>query len=131
MPKHLLVVDDDPSIRDLITTAFSGPECVVDVADGYDQCFQKLRKRRPDLVLLDVQMPGRDGLETLRAIRADNTLRHVPVVMLTAKRSEKHVREAQDMRVIDYVGKPINLLQLAKRVDRLLHAADEAPIWEV
>ncbi|MBI1211250.1 MAG: response regulator [Alphaproteobacteria bacterium] len=131
MTKHVLVVDDDPSIRDLISTAFSTPDCVVDVAETSERCLAKLRERRPDLVLLDVQMPGGDGFQTLRAIRADNTLRHVPVVMLTAKRSASDVQQAREMAVVDYLAKPINLLQLAKRVERVLQSREDTAVWEV
>ena len=131
MPKHMLVVDDDPSIRDLISVAFSGPDCVVDVAESGERCLFRMRSRRPDLLLLDVQMPGQDGFQTLKAIRADETLRHVPVVMLTAKRSASDVMQARKMAVVDYLAKPINLLALAKRVERVLQSVEEAPTWEV
>ena len=131
MPKHMLVVDDDPSIRDLISVAFSGPDCVVDVAESGELGLSRMRSRRPDLLLLDVQMPGQDGFQTLKAIRADETLRHVPVVMLTAKRSASDVMQARKMAVVDYLAKPINLLELARRVERVLQNVEEAPTWEV
>jgi DNA-binding response OmpR family regulator len=133
MPKHVLIVDDDPIIRELISVAFSGPDCVVDAADGHDGCLSSLYARRPDLILLDVQMPGKDGFQTLKAIRSDETLRHVPVVMLTAKRSARDVMLAREMRVVDYLAKPINLIQLARRVERVLSAPErpEDLVWTV
>jgi DNA-binding response OmpR family regulator len=133
MAKHLLIVDDDPSIRDLISVAFSTTDCVVGVADSYEGCLASLRARRPDLILLDVQMPGKDGFQTLKAIRADETLRHTPVVMLTAMRSAKDVMLAREMKVVGYLAKPINLIQLARRVERVLNAPEqpEELVWTV
>lgn len=129
MPKHMLIVDDDPSIRELICAAFTTEDCVVDVAENGERCLSRMRAHRPDLILLDVQMPGEDGFQTLKKIRADETLRHVPVVMLTAKRSPGDVTRARSMAVVDYVAKPINLMQLARRVERALNASDD--VWSV
>jgi DNA-binding response OmpR family regulator len=130
MPKHMLIVDDDPSIRDLIAAAFTSEDCIVDAAESGESCLVHLRAHRPDLLLLDVQMPGQDGFQTLKKIRADETLRHVPVVMLTAKRSAKDVAQAREKAVADYLAKPINLIQLARRVERVLQAGDEG-VWTV
>jgi DNA-binding response OmpR family regulator len=127
----MLIVDDDPSIRDLIKIAFTNDECVVDVAESGEGCISSLRARRPDLILLDVQMPGQDGFQTLRKIRADETLRHLPVVMLTAKRTPSDVACAREMAVADYLAKPINLIQLAHRVQRLLQANGASETWHV
>jgi CheY-like chemotaxis protein len=133
MPKHMLVVDDDPAIRDLISVAFTAPDCVVEAVDSCERCLSSLRAHRPDLILLDVQMPGKDGFQTLKAIRSDEALRHLPVVMLTASRSAKDVLLAREMAVAAYLAKPINLMQLARRVERLLDAPakSEIEVWTV
>jgi CheY-like chemotaxis protein len=133
MPKHMLVVDDDPAIRDLISVAFTGPDCIVETVDSCERCLSSLRAHRPDLILLDVQMPGKDGFQTLKAIRSDEALRHLPVVMLTASRSAKDVLLAREMAVAAYLAKPINLMQLARRVERLLDAPskNELEVWTV
>ncbi|HLF76941.1 MAG TPA: response regulator [Dehalococcoidia bacterium] len=82
MSKHVLVIEDEPVIRALISASLAG-SCEVDsVADGQG-ALDSVARRLPDLILLDVGLPGMNGTEVLRRLRADKTTADIPVVMLT------------------------------------------------
>lgn len=77
------------------------------------------RAPRPDLILLDIELPKKDGHQVLAEIRADDTLREIPVVVLTASAVHKVVFEAQNLRVDDYMTKPVNLEKFVQVVKSL------------
>jgi CheY-like chemotaxis protein len=118
---HLvLVADDEEDIVGLVTMIIerSGHE-VVSVRDGA-QALAALRRRRPDLVVLDISMPEVDGLEVLRRIRADEETSELPVLLLSAQAQEADVRRGFATGASAYVKKPFSPRELAKRVDELL-----------
>ena len=92
----VLAADDDPLIRELIQFRLerSGYE-VVTAADG-DEALRLIHERRPDLVVLDVMMPGRTGYEITRSLRADEETKQIPVILLTARVQEADVSEGFD-----------------------------------
>jgi two-component system OmpR family response regulator len=116
--RRVLVVDDDDSIRDLATTALSfvGFE-VQDAATGFD-ALAAATSFRPDLIVLDVMMPGLDGYEVCRRLRADGDT--TPVVFLTARDTPTDVLEGFATGADDYLAKPFNLQVLIARVDAVL-----------
>jgi CheY-like chemotaxis protein len=118
---HLvLVADDEEDIVGLVTMIIerSGHE-VVSVRDGA-QALAALRRRRPDLVVLDISMPEVDGLEVLRRIRADEETSELPVLLLSAQAQEADVRRGFATGASAYVKKPFSPRELAQRVDELL-----------
>ena len=119
----MLVVDDDPALAEMLGIVLRGeglePEFV---ADG-DRALEAFRLVRPDLVLLDLMLPGRDGLEVCRAIRAESG---VPIVMLTAKGDTVDVVLGLESGADDYVVKPFKPKELVARVRaRLRRTADD------
>jgi DNA-binding response OmpR family regulator len=117
---RIVVADDDVDIRELVEFKLStlGHD-VVAVADGaaaVDAC----RAQRPDLVVLDVMMPGVSGLDAIRAIRADPSLADLPVILLTARAQESDVETGFDSGADDYITKPFSPRELASRVQALL-----------
>ena len=116
--KTILMVDDDPDIIRLLTVALQ-PEgfCLLSASDG-DTALQIARAQRPDLLLLDWNMPGRDGLEVCRALRADPDplLRQVPVVLLTAHDEAEDTAAGFAAGVTDYVTKPFKPTHVRSRV---------------
>lgn len=83
--KRVLVIDDEPSIRSLVTLSIEGPDCkVATFSDGRD-ALESLTAEPPDLILLDVGLPGMTGDEVLRRLRADRRTASIPVVMLTGR----------------------------------------------
>ena len=109
----VLVVDDEPQIRRVMRTALSAQGyTVVEAHDGLEAIL-KVRSERPDLVILDMNMPKMDGIETCREIRANVS---IPIIMLTVRSAEKDKVRALDAGADDYVVKPFGIEELLARI---------------
>lgn len=125
---RILVVDDEPQIRRILRTALTGAGYQVDDARTGEDALRKLRDYRPDLVLLDINMPGMGGLAACEAIRAD---RNVAIIMLTVHNTEAAKVEALDAGADDFVSKPFSTPELLARIRAALRRvpmAQNAPI---
>lgn len=117
---RIILVDDDPVIGHLAASAlFDAGHAVGWIADGRD-ALGVMQARAPHLAILDCAMPGMSGVELLRMMRADGDLCHVPVLMLTSRRSQADEALALSAGADDYLRKPADLDQLVGRVDALL-----------
>jgi CheY-like chemotaxis protein len=116
----VLLCDDEEVLRHLVrATLENGEYEIVEAADG-DESLELARRHRPDLVILDMMMPGRGGLDVLRELREDAALARTPVVMLTA-RARPADREAAAAAGADrYLAKPFSPLELTLVVEELL-----------
>ena len=122
MPK-LLIADDEPSLRLLVmATVASDRYEIVEAADG-DEAWALIQEHRPKVALLDVQMPGRTGLELARAIKADPDLANTYVVLLTAKAQDADVAAGRAAGADQYLTKPFSPLELLTVLERALAAA--------
>ncbi len=116
----ILVVDDEPQIRRvMLTTLASQGYAVVEVRSG-EEALEKVRDMRPDLILLDVNLPGISGLETCREIRA---VSDSPIIMLTVRNTERDKVQALDAGADDYVVKPFGVEELMARIRAALRRA--------
>ncbi len=106
MPR-LLIVDDEQGILDALGDLFAGQDYEVDTASSGPEALEKLEHGPPDLMLLDILMPGMDGLETLR--RAQEIRPGLGVIMVTAVHDEERAKEALELGAFDYVTKPLDL----------------------
>ncbi len=121
---HILVVDDDREIRDLLARFLKGHGLrVTTAADGRDM-RKALAEWRIDLVVLDLMLPGEDGLTLCRRLRADSDL---PVIMLTAMGEETDRIVGLEMGADDYLPKPFNPRELLARIKAVLRRAEPAP----
>lgn len=113
----ILIADDWPDNVQLLATRLqSEGYTFISAADG-EEALQKIRSDQPDLVLLDVDMPKKDGFEVLTLLRADPQVSHIPVIMLTAARTApRDIREGLGLGADDYVTKPFDWRDLAARV---------------
>jgi CheY-like chemotaxis protein len=120
METTILVCDNEEPLRALIrATLDSGDYRLLEARDG-DESLELARSARPDLILLDVMMPGRSGLEVLRELRSDPRFAETRVIMLTA-RAQAADREAAEAVGADcFLAKPFSPAELAALVDRLL-----------
>jgi two-component system, OmpR family, KDP operon response regulator KdpE len=109
----ILVVDDDSQIRRALRIMLTGQGYEIDDAACGEGALEKLRQHRFDLVLLDVGMPGMDGLETCRAIREQS---EIAIIMLTVRDREVDKIEALDAGADDYVTKPFKSAELSARI---------------
>ena len=120
----VLIVDDDPSIRKLVATTLedvAGFE-LVEAADG-DEALELAREEAPAIVLLDIDMPGIDGFEACRRLRAEPQTADATVVMLTAAADEEAERAAEEAGADLFITKPFSPLELLRLVDDLGQAA--------
>jgi two-component system response regulator MtrA len=119
----ILVADDDEDILLLVTTRLRRDGFNVVSASSGDQALALAREHKPVLAVLDIGMPGLDGLEVLAAIRAEEELRGMLVLLLTAKAQESDVRRGYDSGADAYVKKPFSPAELSTRVRALLEPA--------
>ena len=120
MNARILVVDDDPSIAEMIGIVLRGEDLEPEFAADGAEALAAFRERRPDLVLLDVMLPGIDGVEVCRQIRAESG---VPVIMLTARGETTDVVRGLESGADDYVVKPFNPKELVARIRARLRPA--------
>ncbi len=117
----VLVVDDEPTIREIVVTYLKRDGYrTLEAADG-DRARELIETERPDLVVLDLMLPGTDGLELCRRIRAGS---HLPVIMLTARGEESDRIVGLELGADDYVTKPFSPRELAARVRTVLRRAE-------
>jgi len=117
----VLVVDDEPTIREIVVKYLERDGFrTLEAADG-DRARELIRAEKPDLVVLDVMLPGTDGLELCRWIRAGS---HLPVIMLTARGEESDRIVGLELGADDYVTKPFSPRELAARVRTVLRRAE-------
>ena len=117
--KCILAVDDAAFILSRITDALVGRYDVVAVNSGA-RALKYLNKNKPDLILLDIRMPLRDGFEILREIQTMEDRADIPVVMLTGMEDRRYVMESIKLGIRDYVLKPFDPNDLLARVRRIL-----------
>jgi CheY-like chemotaxis protein len=119
-PRSVLVIDDDSTIRMLCRiNLVAGGIDVLEAADG-ESGIAVARRERPDLVLLDVMMPGIDGWEVARRLAADPQTRDIPVVFLTARAGEEDRRQGANLGGAAYVAKPFDPVHIGDLVEEVL-----------
>jgi len=124
----LLVVDDDPDILDAITTILGTQPYSIDTARDGVECMDKVREDTPDLIILDLLMPRKDGFAVVQELRQNPRYAKVPILILTSVREDASRRRYEletglAMDVQDYVEKPISPMELIDRVKSLLESS--------
>ena len=116
----VLIADDEPSMRLLVhATIESDDYTVLEAVDG-NEAWKMIQEQKPSLVLLDVQMPGRSGLEVLALVKGDPTLGATRVILLTSKAQETDVEKGLIAGADFYLTKPFSPLDLLTRVEEAL-----------
>ena len=119
-PRAALVADDEHAMRLLIRFALTNAGWqVIEAADG-QQAWQLLQQHRPSVALLDVQMPGRTGLDLTRAVRADPDLASMPIVLISAQAQAQDIDAGYAAGADHYVTKPFSIANLLALLDHLV-----------
>lgn len=119
----LLYVDDDSDIREIVEMSLALDGTIsVRTSSGGEHALTTMRAQRPDLVVLDVMMPGMDGPAILERMRADPELRHIPVIFMTAKANPQEVARFRGLSAIGVIAKPFDPMALGSQVRALWEA---------
>lgn len=120
LPEKILIVDDEPDIVEIINYNLKSRGYLTETASNGVEAIRKARTFQPDLILLDMMMPEKDGLQTLKELRIMPDFEHTPIMFLTALRDEKSEITGLDSGADDYITKPIKPELLATRVSAVL-----------
>ena len=126
--RKVFVVEDDESIREIVIYALSSVGYEVSGFENGEDFFTELRKTQPSLVLLDIMLPGEDGLTILKRLRNASKNKILPIILLTAKSNEIDKVKGLDMGADDYISKPFGVMELISRVNAVLRRSE--PILE-
>jgi two-component system alkaline phosphatase synthesis response regulator PhoP len=133
---HILVVDDDPEIVRLLRAYLEQGSYRVSTANDGENALRILRRERPNLMILDLMLPDRDGWDITRVVRADANLSYLPIIMLTARIEDSDKIIGLELGADDYITKPFNPREVVARVRAVLRrtqagsSAESAPILE-
>ena len=118
MAAKILVVDDEREMRDLLQTSLSAEGYEIVVASNGEEAIGVAKTGNPQVILLDIEMPGIDGIETCKRLEADEKTRLIPIIMMTS-RGDRYI-EAYLGGAVDVVNKPFDIVQLAIRLKSML-----------
>jgi DNA-binding response OmpR family regulator len=125
MAKRILIVDDESQVVALAGEILSSEGYEVDGASNGIEGIEKATAAPPDLILLDVNMPQMDGWEVLRALRADDNTKDVPVAIFTVRTDTRDKIYSLQKGAFDYITKPFTVSELTERVRRIFHLLEE------
>lgn len=120
---RILLIDDNENMRVVIRRMLETAEHKVVEAESGREALKMLEHDRPDLVLLDVMMPGEDGWEVCKKIKATEKLRGIPVAMLTVRTSEEDMNKSKESGADAHINKPFDMEHLLRTVESLLRKA--------
>ena len=124
--KTIYIVEDEPDIRETLAYNLSQEGFKVSEFSDAESCLNKIQKKKPDLLLLDLMLPGMSGLDLCKEIRADINLKNLAIIMLTAKGEEVDRIVGFELGADDYVTKPFSVRELILRVKVILKKQTES-----
>ncbi len=120
MSKRILVVEDHPDNRQIIRDVLSATDYEVAEAENGEEALVAVAKQRPDLILMDIQLPILDGYEATRRIKADPALRSIPIIAVTSYALSGEAEKAREAGCDDYVPKPYSPRELLAKIRQYL-----------
>ncbi len=125
MAQRILIVDDEEGIREIVAFILEYHGFLVEKVGDGKQLYQKLAVWLPDLIILDVMMPGEDGYQICRNLQKDPTTRHIPVMIITAHVEDIYKRISDDLGVARHITKPFHPLVLVECVRAILEELED------
>ena len=119
MPPYILVVEDEPDIRELLDFAISRSGFSVIEAETAEDALKVLDRGTPELIIIDWMLPGMDGIDLAKQLRADELTKELPIIMLTARGEEADKLRSFEVGIDDYVTKPFSPKELVARIKAL------------
>ena len=121
MVKKIMVVDDEHNLLELVRDILEGEGFDVITVSSGEECLEKLKTARPDLILMDIMMPGMSGKEAVKKIRANPKTKNLRIAFLTVSVSSAFERKTmKELNVLDYILKPFDNEELIRRIKKLL-----------
>jgi CheY-like chemotaxis protein len=120
--KNILVVDDDPLVVKVLRTPLERAGYQVDVAYHGLEALQRVKERRPDLIILDILMPLLDGFKVARFLKFDKRFKDIPIIVLTSRATEGERKMGEQVGANEFLFKPLKLPQIMDLVCQYLHA---------
>jgi two-component system, cell cycle response regulator DivK len=120
MSKRILVVEDQPDSRRIIRDMLASTDCKIIEAENGEEALAAIAKQRPDLILMDIQLPIMDGYTATRRIKADPTLRSIPIIAVTSYALADEEKKARAAGCDDYVTKPFSPRLLLGKIRQYL-----------
>jgi len=117
--KHILVVDDSPTDRQYLSDILTKSGYKVSTAESAEDALAKVKQAPPDLVLMDVVMPGQNGYQATRTLTKDEATKHIPVIICTTKGQETDKLWGMRQGARDYIVKPISPADLLAKISAL------------
>lgn len=117
---HILVAEDERDIRDLITFTLQFAGHTITQASNGEEAVQKVQEVKPDLVMTDVRMPKMTGYEVCATLKGIEEVKHIPVIILSAKGQDEEIEQGKDVGAADYILKPFAPDELQRRVGEIL-----------
>jgi len=120
MPKTILIVDDEPDILKIVSFRLEANGYKILLAKNGQEALDLVQNKRPDIVLLDLRLPDIDGCEVCRKIKADKTLKDIPVIFLTASQFRNIKEMMKESKADDYLSKPFEPKELLEKVKKFV-----------
>ncbi|HDR06494.1 MAG TPA: response regulator [Candidatus Coatesbacteria bacterium] len=120
MANRVMLVDDDPDIRSIVKTIFEGDGYTVRACGSGEEALEEVKSFNPELIVLDVMMPGMDGYQVCSELKKDFETAHIPVILLTAKQDIIDLERGVEHSIDDYIAKPFSRRELLARAKMVL-----------
>lgn len=118
--KKILIVDDEAYVRELVKATLSASNYMVFTAMDGEEALEVAKKEMPDLMLLDIEMPKKDGYEVCRQLKSDSKTSHIHIIMLTAYGQKKNMEKGREVGANDYFVKPFSPTALLDKINEVL-----------